>query len=132
MKRYIKHTQDIMCMARIGWVPANEPKGIEVYVHTDDSGKTPHFHVRKYGKNNQFEWETCVQYLSADYFLHGRYTDTLPDKKIAKALDKMLRQKDPKSRYGGTYWDSAVDEWNRNNSDVEIPTDLEQPDYTTL
>ena len=132
MKRYIRSTEDIMCMARVGWVPCNEPKCIEVYIHTNDSGKTPHFHVRKYSSHNQFEWEVCIAFTEAKYFKHGKYTDELPDKGIAKDLDKMLRTVDKKSKYGMTYWDIALEEWNRNNSDVELPLDLEQPDYTKL
>lgn len=127
-----ENNEMILEMARIGWIPANEEKGIEVYVHTDDAGKTPHFHVRKYGKNNNFEWETCIQYQCAEYFLHGRYKDKLPDRKTAKELDKMLRSVNKKSRFKETYWQTAIDEWNRNNSDVEIDPDIEQPDYTKI
>lgn len=122
----------ILEMARVGFIPPGSQKTIEVYVHTDDSGKTPHFHVRKYGKNNSFEWEACILYERAGYFAHGHYNDTLPDKKTTKALDKMLRQIDPKSRDNHTYWQLCVEEWNRNNSDVELDLDLTQPDYTQL
>ena len=55
-----------------------------------------------------------------------------PVYKTAKELDKMLRQIDPKSRHGLTFWEVAIDEWNRNNSDKELPLDLEQPNYCTL
>lgn len=125
-----KNLTDIMGMARIGWIPPGNEKGIEVYVHTNDAGKIPHFHVRKYGKNNQFEWETCIRYDRADYFLHGRYKDILP-RGIGAELDKMFRKKNPKRR-GITYWESAVDDWNNNNSDIELPMDIEQPDYRNL
>lgn len=122
---------DLTEMARVGWIPSNQPKGIEVYVHTDDSGNVPHFHVRKYGDHNKFEWEVCVRYDSANYFEHGPYKGKLPTK-IAKELDKMLREKNPKSIAGLTYWQSAVEDWNNNNSDVELDPNIEQPDYTTL
>jgi len=118
-------------MARIGWIPSNQPRGIEVYVHTDDSGNVPHFHIRKYGTNNNFEWETCIRYDSPRYFAHGKYHGKIPTK-LAKELDKMFRQKNPKSRGGQTFWEDAIDEWNRNNSEIELPIDLEQPDYTQL
>lgn len=126
-----KEKEPIMEMARIGWVPPENERGIEVYVHTDDPGKVPHFHVRKYGRNNNFEWETCIRYDSAEYFFHGRYKDRLPDRKTAKELDKMLRQTNPKRR-GLTYWESAVDDWNNNNSGTQLSTDIEQPDYSKL
>ncbi len=128
---YQKNSEDIFGMARIAWIPPGDQNGIEVYVHTDDAGRVPHFHVRKYGKKNQFEWETCIRYDSAEYFLHGRYKDKLPDRQTAKALDSMLRQKNPKRR-GITYWESAVDDWNNNNSIEELSPEIVQPDYTQL
>lgn len=132
MKLTIVDKEPMLEMARIGWVPVQNEKGIEVYVHTDDPGNKPHFHVRKYGKNNSFEWETCILYEKAEYFEHGHYDGKLPSKKIAKELDTMLRTVNKKSRSGSTYWQDAVDEWNRNNSDKEIDPDIIQPDYTKL
>lgn len=133
IKLTIKESLDMFNeMARIGWVPYNEPNSIEVYVHTNDAGNIPHFHVRKYSKHGKFEWETYIKYEVAEYFKHGKYKDNLPDKKTAKELDKMLRQIDPKSRHRLTFWEVAIDEWNRNNSDKELPLDLEQPNYCTL
>lgn len=119
-------------MARIGWVPANSNKTIEVYVWTNDPGRTPHFHVRKYGKNNRSEWEVCILYESCDYFMHGKYKGKLSSRQIAKELDRMLRQIDPNSRNSETYWQTAISEWNRNNSKVVLDLNLEQPDYTKL
>ena len=118
-------------MARIGWVPINSSNSVEVYVHTNDDGKTPHFHVRKYGKKGKFDWETCIKYTDAEYFLHGKYRDKLPDKSIAKELNKMLKSLNPKDP-GRTYWQTAIVAWNNNNSDIELPFDLEQPNYTQL
>lgn len=44
----------------------------------------------------------------------------------------MLRQVDITSRSKSTYWEICVDEWNRNNSDVKLDPNIEQPDYTKL
>ena len=135
MKRLIVRrttNENVQGMARIGFIPIGSTKTIEVYVHTDDPGKIPHFHVRKYGQNNKFEWETCIRYDKADYFLHGQYSDKLPDKKTARELDYMLRQINKKSRNHSTFWQDCVDEWNRNNSDVELDLNIIQPDYTQL
>ena len=129
MKLYVHSTEDIMCMARVGWVLPHETNGIEIYIHTNDGGNVPHFHVRKYGKHNKFEWEVCVAFQDAKYFKHGKYKDEFPNTKIAKDLDKTLRMVDPDSRHGSTYWEIAIEEWNRNNSDRKIPLDLVQPDY---
>ena len=132
MVRKIINEEAFIEMARIGFIPIGTINTTEVYVHTNDAGKIPHFHVRKYGSNNQFEWETCVRYDSANYFVHGHYNDRIPDRKIIKELDKMLRTVDKKDRNHRTYWQKAIDAWNDNNSDVELPLDLEQPDYTKL
>lgn len=126
----IYEEKHLLEMARIGWIPINSDKSVEVYVHTDDRGDTPHFHVRKYGKK-KFEWETCIKYTSAEYFLHGKYRNKLPNKDFAKELNKMLKSQNPKDP-GRTYWQTAIVAWNSNNSKVDLPFDLEQPDYSQL
>lgn len=132
MVRKIITEKSFLEMARIGFIPVGTTNTIEVYVHTNDAGKIPHFHIRKYGANNQFEWETCVKFESPNYFIHGHYDDRIPGRKIVKELDIMLRTIDKKDRNHRTYWQKAIDAWNDNNSDVELPLDLEQPDYTKL
>lgn len=128
----MKVQKEIYGMTRVGWVPIGTTKTIEVYVNTDDSGKVLHFHVRKYGKAHHFEWETCVKFESCDYFLHGKCKDKLPSRQVANELDAMLRQVNPTVRNSEIYWQTAVDMWNLNNSDVPLDSDLEQPDYNKL
>lgn len=56
-------------MARVGFVPVGASETAEVYVHTDDAGKVPHFHVRGYHAGGKgFDWEVCVKCLSDGYF----------------------------------------------------------------
>ena len=126
--------EDINEMARVGFIPIGSENTIEVYVHTNDAGKVPHFHVRKYGRNNSFEWETCIKLEKAEYFLHGRYKDKLPNRKTAKALHDMLSSEYGKPGFSGTYWHFAIAMWNANNSSVEIEVndDSKQPDYSKL
>lgn len=130
MKIKAYRNQNISAMARIGWIPSNSINSIEVYVHTDDSGMIPHFHVRKYSKNGHPEWETCIKFDSAEYYLHGRYKDRLP-KGVAYEMNKMFKEVNPKRR-GLTFWQSAIDDWNNNNSSIQLDQDLEQPDYCEL
>ena len=137
MKRVIRQyteeeLEEIYGMSRIGWIPEGTENTIEVYVHTNDPGNIPHFHVRKYGRNNNYDWEVCIKFESAEYFSHGRYSGKLPNRKVAKQLDDMLRDINKSSRYQGTYWERAIDEWNMNNSQIQLPLDLEQPDYSKL
>ncbi len=108
-----------------------DDSSIEIFVNSDDGGKIPHFHVWKKLGGRRHEWEVCIKFESAEYFTHGKYKGTVPTK-IAKEIDKTLRQKDTKDKYGRTNWDIAIEEWNRNNSDVTLPDDLVQPDYTKL
>lgn len=129
----IKESNELLEEPRIGFVPVNSTKTIEVYVHPDDGGNIPHFHVRKYSASGKgFEWETCVRFDKAEYFKHGKYTDELPNRKTAKELDKMLRTKrsnDPRNR---TYWEFAIDMWNENNSAADVDINAIQPDYSQL
>ena len=127
-KKRKKH--DIPDIAIIGYLPADSNGSVEVYVQTDDNGGVPHFHVRKHGKKGKLEWETCIKYTEALYFLHDSYKDKLPDKNISKALDEMLKTENPNDHR--TYWQTAIVAWNNNNSSVEVPFDLPQPDYTLL
>ena len=116
---------------RIGFVPVNSNKTIEVYIHPNDGGNVPHFHVRKYSASGKgFEWETCIRFDSADYFLHGKYKDKLPNRKVAKELDKMLRTINTTDIRKRTYWLLAIDDWNANNSSVTVDRTTEQPDYS--
>lgn len=117
-------------MARVDFIPPDSQKTIEVYVHTDDPGAIPHFHVRKHGSHGRFDWETCILFEGPKYFLHGEYKDKLP-RDVKGQLDKMLRQEDKKNR-GQTYWESAIRRWNENNSNRDLSIDLCQPDYFLL
>lgn len=129
MKRLIvRSKQPIECMARIGFLP--KYGSIEVYVWTNDPGPVPHMHVRCIG-DSKYEWECCIRFDSAEYFDHGKYHDRLPSK-IGKELDGMLRSIDPHSPHDSTYWQTAIAEWNRNNSEFNLPKDLEQLDYSVL
>ena len=120
----------ILEMARIGFIPPEDSKGVEIYVHTDDPGKIPHFHVRKRNSSGRgWEFDICVKFEECDYFPHGRHKGKL-DPKVIKDMDKMLRSvgKDESE----TYWKIAVTEWNRNNSDVKLDKNIVQPDYNEL
>lgn len=121
---------EVFGMTRIWYYPIGT-KSVEVYVHTDDPGKVPHFHVRKKG-NGRFEWGVCIRYDSCDYFSHERYRGKLPSKKNVKELDSMLRTIDIRDRGRRTFWEKCVDGWNDNNSDIELDLDIEQPDYSEL
>lgn len=117
---------EVFGMAHIRYYPIGT-KSVEVYVHTDDPGKVPHFHVMKRGS-----WETCIKFESAEYFLHGSYKKKLPKRSLVKDMDKMLRKEKVILGIRTTYWKFAISMWNENNSDIQLSEDPEQPDYTKL
>ena len=127
--KVIEAVEEIYEMARICKLPSDN--NIEIFVNTDDGGNMPHFHVWKKLSRRVHEWETCIKFEEPEYFLHGKYKDKVSTK-IAKEIDKVLRSKKINDRSGRTYWQAAVDSWNDNNSNVTLPMDLQQPDYTTL
>ena len=107
-----------------------EPK-VEVFVNTNDNGNIPHFHVWKKIRGRLHEWEVCVRYDSAEYFSHKKHPGTMPSD-MTKKLNEVLKKKNPNSRHGDTYWQTAVEMWNQNNERKPLDWDLEQPDYTKL
>ena len=126
---------DITDKARIGWIPTDAEHNIEVFVHTDDEGHLPHFHVRKIGDDYSVEWEACIRFDSAEYYLHGKHRSRLP-KGVGKRLDSMLREVNIHDRNGRTYWECAIDAWNENNEHFTLQGihgwSLRQPDYSEL
>lgn len=116
--------QQLWEMARVGKYDI-----FDVYVHTDDSGKIPHFHIWDEATRGQ-QFHTCIKLLSAEYFHHTGKEGILNTKQ-RKELIKFLTSKPNNNRYE-TYWQLLVDMWNINNSDVIVNSDIEMPDYTLL
>lgn len=125
--------EDTLCeMSRVGFVSVGTSETVEVYVHTDDTGQVPHFHVRKYhAGGNGFDWEVCVKYLSAEYFFHGCEHAGIPAGANISGKD-LNRFFDAKKADGRTYWQIAVDAWNDNNIGMALPADIPHPDYSEL
>lgn len=119
--------EDILGMSRIGYLnkegnPKQKSK-FELYIYTDDAGKIPHMHIHIDG-----EHDACIMFDKAEYFIYGKNNNTV-DINTAKMIDKLLRQPFNSKI---TYWEYAIPMWNGNNSTMELPEDLEQPDYTKL
>lgn len=115
-------------MARVGFFSQ-----YEVYVHTNDPGNEPHFHIRDKATQGD-EFHTCIKIKEAMYFHHDGKEGIL-NAHMRKALDDFLRSP-PTKRYKKTMfptnWDKVVYEWNENNSTMAVDEDLGQPDYTTI
>ena len=114
----------LMEMARVGFFDE-----YEIYIHTDDPGNIPHFHIWD-AETKGNKYHTCIRIDKPEYFHHTGKEDIL-NSKDKKDLVKFLKSK-PKNKRYDNYWQILVDEWNRNNSIIEIDPDQEMPDYTKL
>lgn len=150
-----KHEKDLFAWECESWIKAKKARNnnqkrivswtegaqsMEIYVLIDDDVPIPHFHVRKYDRpdpspedfsKDHILWEAALCFDSAEYLMHGVYEDLIPSRHETLALDTMLRKVIRIRGHEKSYWQIAVDEWNRNNKKQFLP-DLKQPDYTEL
>lgn len=113
-------------MARVGFIDDE----YEVYIHTDDPGNVPHFHIWDAETRGQ-KFHTCIRIESPEYFHHTGKEDYL-NSSMRKELIKFLKSKPTKLKRYNTNWEVVVDMWNANNSKANVPDDLPMPDYTKL
>lgn len=113
-------------MARVGFIDDE----YEVYIHTDDPGNVPHFHIWDAETRGQ-KFHTCIKIESPEYFHHTGKEDYL-NSSMRKELIKFLKSKPTKLKRYNTNWEVVVDMWNANNSKANVPDDLPMPDYTKL
>lgn len=116
--------EPLLEMARIGFTNDS----YEVYVNTDDPGDIPHFHYRKKGT---WEGHTYIRLDKPEYFQHGDKQATLNSKQ-KKELVNFLKSKPLKAKRFDTNWEYLINEWNANNSNIEIAEDTKMPDYNKL
>ena len=113
-------------MARVGFIDNK----YEVYIHTDDPGNIPHFHIGGAATRGQ-KFHTCIRIDVPKYFHHTGKEDVLSSS-MKKDLVRFLKSKPLKLKRYSTNWEVVVDMWNNNNSKVQIPEDTPIPDYTKL
>ena len=104
----------------------------EIYVNTNDGGKTPHVHYRK--KDNWKEFHTCIKLLESDYFFHEGKEDMFNSGQ-RKEFQEFMESPVKISRYAGKFennWELACFMWDLNNSDVVIPDNAVMPNYRNL
>lgn len=109
----IKHP--IVEMARVGYL--GKKNEYEVYIHTNDMGHIPHFHLRDSATQGE-EFETCIQLKDNRYFLHGRYT-SIANSALRNAIAKFM-ESESRIVKGKTNYEIAVEAWNLNNSSSNI------------
>ena len=118
-------------MARVGYMSGQ----FEVYVHTDDGGRTPHVHVRDKATRG-FEFETCVELKRNWYFLHGKYKDLMTGDMVKDFAEFM--ESEPRNPKYQNYYELSVDMWNLNNSVEEVIPQYDDdgkiimPNYRTI
>lgn len=111
-------------MARVGYLGT-----FEIYVHTDDSGNIPHFHIWDRASRGE-EFHTCICIHKASYFHHTGKENTLNSKQRKSLIDFMNDKY--KQDENKTNWRHLLELWNDNNSNVVVSLDLEMPNYLEL
>lgn len=115
----------LMEMARVGFMNGK----YEVYIHTDDPGNIPHFHIWDKETRGQ-NFHTCVKIIAPEYFHHTGKENIL-NNKMKKELIEFLQLPSRNKRYS-TNWEYLVSMWNDNNSNINIPEDTSMPNYMKL
>lgn len=128
MKRALRSSlQTIEAMARVGYTSDR----YEIYVNTDDGGMIPHFHYRLSSDWSKFH--TCICIDRPEYFHHNGEEDVLNSKQ-KRALQEFMTSK-VSGKYSYRFknnWELVCFLWSINNSEVEIPDDIQQPNYVDL
>lgn len=109
----LKHP--IVEMARVGYI--GKKNDYEVYIHTNDMGNIPHFHLRDSATQGE-DFETCVQLKDNKYFLHGRYVSVM-NSSLRNSLANFM-ESESKVVKGKTNYEIAVEAWNLNNSSENV------------
>lgn len=102
--------------------------GLYLVIWTNDGGWIPHFHVFNNPNPKKSTFDACLKLETPEYFAHGGHTDILNKKQVKHIVELLKSEKRP----GLTWWEYLIDTWNSNNSQAEIPYDMEMPDYLTL
>ena len=117
------NTDMLLEMARVGDMDSK----LAIYIRSNDPGNIPHFHiVDQVTMGDKFH--TCIKIETAEYFHHTGKEDIL-NAKQNKSLMEFFSKSD---KWGDNYWDIVLQEWNRNNSKVEVNRKLKTPNYLEL
>ena len=112
-------------MARVGFIDDE----YEVYIHTDDPGNVPHFHIWDAETRGQ-KFHTCIRIESPEYF-HHTGKEAYLNSSMRKELVSFLKSKSKNKRFSSN-WEYLVSMWNDNNSNMNVPEDITMPDYMKL
>lgn len=112
-------------MARVGFFDE-----YEVYVHTDDAGHIPHFHLRDSATQGRM-FETCIELKTNKYFHHGAHQGVLNSgerKDLAEFMESM------NTKLNMTNYKATCILWNMNNSkdNIEVNDNMIIPNYREL
>ena len=113
----------LLRMARIGDI---DDKLIYI-IRLSEPNNVPHFHIcdrATYG--NKFH--VCIKNKESEYHNYTGDGDVL-SADIKRRLVEFLCSSD---KWGMNHWDIVLQEWNRNNPDIEIDPKTPMPDYNKL
>lgn len=117
------NTDMLLEMARVGDMDSK----LAIYIRSNDPGNIPHFHIVDQATMGD-KFHTCIKIETAEYFHHTGKEDIL-NAKQKKSLMEFFSKSD---KWGDNYWDIVLQEWNRNNSKVEVNRKLKTPNYLEL
>jgi len=112
-------------MARVGFIGDE----YEVFIHTNDPGHIPHFHMWDKATRGQ-NFHTCIRIDKPEYFYHTGKEGKL-NSKIKKALMLFLTSPHKNKRYSNN-WEYMLSMWNDNNSTTFVSESSPIPNYVLL
>lgn len=99
-------------------------KDISVHVYEDEGDHVPHMHLIKEG-----EPDCCIRIDKAEYFSHGRHSNTINSKTLKRFITFMKRKN---IKFGQSNYKFAIYSWNKYNKHDQLDINMEMPDYSRL
>ncbi len=118
----------VFAMARVGFL--GDGKKYKVIVWPEEGDNIPHMHIMD--TNEEGLLDACIRIDEAEYFPHGKHTDILNRKQKDMFITLMEGTKLARGGVVVTNWQRALDLWNENTNHVQLPEDMDMPDYRKL
>ena len=96
-------------------------------IRLSEPDNIPHFHICDRATLGD-RFHACIKIKEAAYHQYRDSDDKLAAE-IKQRLVEFLRSAD---KWGMNHWDIVLQEWNRNNPDIEIDPKTPMPDYNKL
>ena len=94
------------------------------HVYEDEGDHVPHMHLIKEG-----EPDCCIRIDKAEYFSHGRHSNTINSKTLKRFINFM---KSKNIKFGQSNYKFAIYSWNKYNKHDQLDMNMDMPDYSKL